>query len=188
MVQLTSAGSEIDPRQIRALAAATDSVTVQATDLDIRNLSYSQDNVEIRDIQGRSLFFAPIGIDTFGMSVGVFDSYGNRMPTMDAVGRRGYVSITDGTYTMPTMDSYTRPGYVDVIDRSARVLGSVNQGDSWDLSYSILMLTNKVDEIDFTWNADGTLATKVFKKGANTVLTLTYTWNADGTLNKIVRT
>jgi len=54
--------------------------------------------------------------------------------------------------------------------------------------YDLLMVTQQVDEVDYTWNADGTLATKVFKKGGSTILTLTYTWNADGTLQKVVRT
>jgi len=54
-------------------------------------------------------------------------------------------------------------------------------------TYDILMVTQQVDEVDFTWNADGTLATQVFKKAGATILTLTYTWNADKTLNKVVR-
>jgi len=49
------------------------------------------------------------------------------------------------------------------------------------------MVTQQVDEVDFTWNADKTLATQVFKKAGATILTLTYTWNADKTLNKVVR-
>ena len=54
--------------------------------------------------------------------------------------------------------------------------------------YDILSFLGLIDEIDYTWNADGTLNTKVYKKGGDTILTLTYTWNADGTLNKVVRT
>jgi len=54
--------------------------------------------------------------------------------------------------------------------------------------YDVLMVTAQVDEVAFTWNADGTLATHVFKKAGATILTLTYTWNPDKTLNKIVRT
>jgi len=53
--------------------------------------------------------------------------------------------------------------------------------------YDILSFLNLVDEIDYTWNADKTLATEVYKKAGVTILTLTYTWNADGTLNKVVR-
>lgn len=56
------------------------------------------------------------------------------------------------------------------------------------LPYDILMQSTLIDETDFTWNADKTLATQVFKKDGSTVLTLTYTWNADGTLEKVVRT
>lgn len=40
----------------------------------------------------------------------------NFMPTMDAVGRRGYQTITDGTNTMPTMDAAGRAGFVKVTD------------------------------------------------------------------------
>lgn len=54
--------------------------------------------------------------------------------------------------------------------------------------YDILSVVGLIDEVDFTWNADGSLATEVFKKGGATVLTLTYTWNPDGTLQKVVRT
>jgi len=55
-------------------------------------------------------------------------------------------------------------------------------------TYDILSVLFIVDEVDYTWNADGTLATEVYKKGGATLLTLTYTWNADKTLQKVVRT
>jgi len=89
----------------------------------------------------------------------------------------------------------------DISDRPTRDLGKVgiagfdvplpsganNIGDV-DSLYDILMVTNQVDEVDYSWSADGTLNTQVFKKGGSTILTLTYTWNADGTLQKVVRT
>jgi len=53
--------------------------------------------------------------------------------------------------------------------------------------YDILSVVGLVDKIDYTWNADGTLNTKVYKKSGATILTLTYTWNADGTLNMVER-
>lgn len=55
-------------------------------------------------------------------------------------------------------------------------------------AYDILSVFFMVDEIDYTWNADKTLATEVYKKAGVTILTLTYTWNADKTLQKVVRT
>jgi len=57
-----------------------------------------------------------------------------------------------------------------------------------ELPYDILMQSNLIDEVDYTYNADKTVATEVYKKGVTTILTLTYTWNADGTLQKVVRT
>jgi hypothetical protein len=36
------------------------------------------------------------------------------MPTLDAVGRAGYVFVTDGTHTMPTGDAAGRPVFVEV--------------------------------------------------------------------------
>lgn len=46
----------------------------------------------------------------------VVDASGNKQPAMDAVGRRGYVSITDGTNTMPTLDAVGRAGFVKLTD------------------------------------------------------------------------
>jgi len=85
---------------------------------------------------------------------------------------------------------------VDIGDVDVKTMPDVTQSDetklkatvTGDLPYDILLVSGKIDEVDFTWNADGTLATQVYKKSAATVLTLTYTWNADGTLNKVVRT
>lgn len=57
-----------------------------------------------------------------------------------------------------------------------------------EVLYDILDKNGNIDEIDYSWNADETLNTKVYKKSGGTVLTLTYTWNADGTLQKVVRT
>jgi hypothetical protein len=45
------------------------------------------------------------------------------------------------------------------------------------------------DEIDYTWNADGSMATETHKNAiSGNIFLLTYTWNADRTLQKIVRT
>ena len=47
--------------------------------------------------------------------------------------------------------------------------------------------TKKVNEVDFTWNADGTVATAVYKdSGAVTLFTLTFSY-ATGNLTSIVR-
>lgn len=57
-----------------------------------------------------------IGAATYGFGVGVFDPDGNRMPTMDAVGRPGFMELTDGTNTMPTMDVVARAGFMQITD------------------------------------------------------------------------
>lgn len=62
-VGINVAGVQIDPRQIRALTAAdvvtvdqgTSPWVVSATDLDIRNLDYTQDNVAIKGATGNQL-------------------------------------------------------------------------------------------------------------------------------------
>jgi len=54
--------------------------------------------------------------------------------------------------------------------------------------YDLLAVALNCDEIDFSWNADKTLNTSMYKKAGQTLLTLTYTWNADKTLQKVVRT
>lgn len=40
----------------------------------------------------------------------------NVLPTMDAVGRAAFVKVTDGTNTLPTMDAVGRKGFVSVTD------------------------------------------------------------------------
>jgi hypothetical protein len=44
-----------------------------------------------------------IGSANTGLAVGLFDASGNRMPTMDAVGRQGLVQIADGTNVVPVL-------------------------------------------------------------------------------------
>jgi len=68
---------------------------VTATDLDIRDLDATQDNVEV------------IGVKPDGT---------NTQPSMDTVGRAGYQYVTDGTNTQPTLDANTRRGYVELTD------------------------------------------------------------------------
>jgi hypothetical protein len=63
----------------------------------------------------------------------------------------------------------------------------VSGPDPRKVIYDILSIAGVVDEIVYTWNADGTLATETYKKGGQTILTLSYTWNADGTLQKVTR-
>jgi len=157
IVQLRSAGVEIDPRSIRALAKATDEVySVLRTDAgaaydarQIRALT-SSDVVDIVDkaarllgvvygsqgqqLQQRALTYDLLVAIRQGGSelstsnpifAGIVDASGNRLPSMDAAARRGYVTVTDGTNVMPTMDASARPGYVDMIDKAARLLGVV---------------------------------------------------------------
>lgn len=197
---------------------------------------------------------------------GLYDAAGNRMPSMDAVIRPGYVDVIDraarllgtvspvagsvwdvsdrwarqlglvdlsrvlgaalsaanpviaGLYDaagnrMPSMDVTARAGFVDVIDRAARLLGVVYgsqaqqllqraatfdllvqlrsagaEVDPRDANYDITTVSNLIDEVDYTWNADGTCNTAIYKKSGGTVFTITYTWNPDKTLNMQVRT
>jgi len=46
----------------------------------------------------------------------------------------------------------------------------------------------KVTKQEFTWNADGTLATFKAYDGAELLFTLTFIWNVDGTLREVART
>jgi len=46
----------------------------------------------------------------------------------------------------------------------------------------------KITELQFEWNADGTVKTIKAFMGTEQLFTLSFTWNADGTLNKVVRT
>jgi hypothetical protein len=55
-----------------------------------------------------------------------------------------------------------------------------------DLPYDILLISAKIDEIDYSWSS-GILQTAVYKKSGSTVATITYSWNADGTIKNQVR-
>lgn len=92
--QTIVAGAPIDPRDIRALTTA-DEITVTP---DVGSLWDISDRwarllgqVDLARVLGASLTAANPVI------TGVFDALGNRMPAMDAVGRRGYIQLTDGT-------------------------------------------------------------------------------------------
>lgn len=62
--------------------------------------------------------------------VGVVDAAGNRQPAGDAVGRRIYITPTDGTNTMPTGDAAARRIYQQLTDGTDN-LDIVKAGDSY---------------------------------------------------------
>jgi len=66
---------------------------------------------------------------------GLVDAAGNRMPSMDVVGRAGYTYITDGANTMPTMDVAARKGFVQITDGTDS-LDVWKQGDAYTLATS----------------------------------------------------
>lgn len=110
IVQLSHQGTEYDARQIRAL---TSSDVVDISDKAARLLGIIYGNVgqlQQRAVSGD----AYVQLRTAGAEydarqiraliatdvLGVVDALGNRMPSMDAIGRRGYVAITDGAETL----------------------------------------------------------------------------------------
>lgn len=102
-VQLRTAGVEYDARQIRALTVA-DVVTVTPQAASVWDVSDRWARqlglVDISRVLGAALSV------TNPVITGIYDAAGNRMPSMDAV---------------------ARPGYVDVIDRVGRAVGVVSQ-------------------------------------------------------------
>jgi len=57
----------------------------------------------------------------------------------------------------------------------------------FDATQAIASVTTDLTKLEFTWNADGTLATLKAYKVAILLYTLTFTWNADGTLQSVTR-
>lgn len=58
----------------------------------------------------------------------------------------------------------------------------------FDATQAIASIKTDLTELDFTWNADGTLATLKAYKGEALLYTLTFEWNMDGTLKSVTRT
>ncbi|MEM2995786.1 MAG: hypothetical protein QXI91_07255 [Candidatus Bathyarchaeia archaeon] len=46
----------------------------------------------------------------------------------------------------------------------------------------------KITKLEFTWNADGTLALLKAYDSAELLFTLTFSWNPDGSLKEVART
>jgi hypothetical protein len=46
----------------------------------------------------------------------------------------------------------------------------------------------RITKLDFTWNADGTLATLKASENATLLFTLSFSWNMNGTLREVSRT
>jgi hypothetical protein len=46
----------------------------------------------------------------------------------------------------------------------------------------------RITKLEFTWNADSSLATLSAYEAAVLLFTLTFTWNVDGTLKEVTRT
>jgi len=101
-------GSEIDPRSIRPLISG-DVVTAYGSQTQALLQRATTHDLLVALRQGGSELST-----TNPIFAGIVDSSGNRLPSMDAATRRGYVSITDGTNVMPTMDTSARKGYVNV--------------------------------------------------------------------------
>ena len=118
-VELATGATLYDARQIRALTSS-DVVTVYGSRTQALLQRAATYDLLVALRQGGSELSTSNPI-----FAGVVDASGNRLPSMDAAARRGYVTITDGTNVMPTMDASARAGYVDVIDRAARLLGVV---------------------------------------------------------------
>lgn len=57
----------------------------------------------------------------------------------------------------------------------------------FDAMQAIASLETDLTKLEFSWNADGTLATLKAFKGSEALYTLSFTWNADGTLQSITR-
>jgi len=108
IVQLRNAGVEIDPRSIRSLISG-DVVTAYGSQTQALLQRATTYDLLVALRQGGSELST-----TNPIFAGIVDSSGNRLPSMDAAARRGYVSITDGTNVMPTMDTSARKGYVNV--------------------------------------------------------------------------
>lgn len=63
------------------------------------------------------------------------------MPSLDAVGRAGFVKVTDGTNTMPTMDSTARPGFVNL--NLAGTAVSANSGNKDAGTVRVVLATDQ---------------------------------------------
>jgi len=57
----------------------------------------------------------------------------------------------------------------------------------FDAAQAIASVITDLTKLEFTWNADGTLATLKAYKSENLIYTLTFAWNPYGTLQSISR-
>jgi len=103
VVQLSHQGSEYDARQIRAL---TSSDVVDVSNDWARQLGL----IDVSRVLGAALSASN------PLIAGIYDQWGNRMPSMDAVSRRGFITVTDGVNSMPTMDTAGRSGVIRITD------------------------------------------------------------------------
>jgi len=57
----------------------------------------------------------------------------------------------------------------------------------FNATQALASVKTDLTKLEFTWNADGTIATLKAFKGSEALYTLTFVWNADGTLQSIAR-
>ncbi len=57
----------------------------------------------------------------------------------------------------------------------------------FDAAQALASVKTDLTKLEFTWNADGTLATLKAFKGSEVLYTLAFAWNADGTLQSVTR-
>jgi hypothetical protein len=142
-VQLRASGTEYDARQIRALTSSDVVSAAQSGSwtVAVSSLPSISGSVDVTDRAGRLLgvvygsqgqqllqrgtsYDLLVTIRQAGSELstsnpiftGIVDASGNRLPSMDVVSRKGFVSITDGTNTMPTMDAAARAGFHKITD------------------------------------------------------------------------
>jgi len=91
--------------------------------------------------------------------------------------------------SISSIDAIANVSSIDLIDLINKIseittIGSIASPVD---PYSLTSKTKVLDKIEFTYNADGTVATVKGYEGANLKYTLTFTWTAAGSLTNIVR-
>lgn len=153
LVQMRNAGSEIDPRSIRALVKSTDEVySVLRTDAGV-----AYDARSIRALVSSDIITAYGSLGALQQRATSLDLYaalrqgGSELSTSNPI----FAGIVDASGNrMPSMDTSARPGYMDMIDRSGRLVGVVYGSQSQALlqrasTYDLLVaLRYQGSEID----------------------------------------
>jgi len=135
---LRYAGLEIDPRSIRALSQETDHVMVHGDQAVLRqaesgaaDVQMMQEGVEIdpRLILGSQLQQLQQRASTYELLTTIRQG-GSELSASNPL----FAGIVDASGNrMPSMDAASRPGYIDIIDEAARLLGII-YGDQGQLA------------------------------------------------------